>query len=88
MATNRIADDKTRISFQLTKDEREQLQELADEGGVSVSDYIRHILLPAVREGTVVHRDYYIQRGGSRSDGAIRAETKGHSNPISEDRPA
>lgn len=58
MATNPQAPGQTKISFQISEEEKAELQKLADASGMKLSAYIRKVLLDAMAERTV----YSVQR--------------------------
>lgn len=51
MATNPQAEGMTKINFQLSAEEKEQVQRLADDAGVSMSLYIRRLLADHINSG-------------------------------------
>jgi hypothetical protein len=56
MATNKIAADKARITFQLTKKEREILEQLAAQSDMTLSAYVLCCLQEVMDAGTIFVR--------------------------------
>lgn len=51
MATNPQAEGMTKLTFQLSEDEKEQLKQLARAAGVTMSQYIRWMLSEHLQSG-------------------------------------
>jgi len=64
MATNPQAEGQTKISFQITEEDKRKLRELADASGMKLSEYLRHVIDSALSEEThfrVVKSQPYLQ---------------------------
>lgn len=56
MENKKIAEGKTKITFQVSYEEREILRELSKKSGMGVSAYVREILFTAMEKGTIFSR--------------------------------
>lgn len=56
MATNPQAEGQTRISLQISEEEKEQLTRLAKESNMTLSAYVRQVLIEAIDSDTTYAR--------------------------------